>query len=675
MSTLPSFQESTHRDSAASDKPPGRFVYNACVLCICGLVFYSVLATDAVSRIGLQVRYDTIFLPILAAGLFSLLARMPQHLAMAGVLLLPAGLCGMVLSGVWHGNVSDLATLAGLYPHSDGRSYLEGGLNLLHNHELGDFASRRPLSVVVWAFLLAAGGGNIKVCTALMVFICALTIGALTRLVIKKHGWVAGYVVFLTLFLFYRRFVGTFLTEHLGLVLGCLGFVLLWISLSEHRTSLVAAGLLMLTLALNARAGAFFILPALALWAGWNWRGEGLFSLKTCAIACLAIMLGFGLNSFVLRTVGHPEASMGNFSYTLYGLVHGGDWTLALEDHPELTVLPAEQRHQAIYDLAQARIVSQPTSLLLGAAKAYNAFFFSSQGPYSFVFFSLQRSILKYPLDQVHLSTADLPALWRTVLDYPWKYLQIAATYMAFSLLFLLSVLGWVFLFKRRTAATWLLVFAWTGILASVPFIPPWDVDMMRVYVATIPFLIILPAFGLSFLTSCVRKADAAMFPGQQEKVHNFWLLVLSSGITLLFVILPILFRPQPGTQSPQDISCQSGEQPWVIRLVRGSLISLGMEDGISPQDGTDSTASRLRENMGVLFSRNPHRAEAFLGFSAGQSLALGYERFSGKMRYLVIEKDATFFHGQTWTHVCSSPFYPDSNTTWWKIRSALGQR
>ena len=222
-----------------------------------------------------------------------------------------------------------------------------------------------------------------------------------------------GYIVYLSFFFFYRRFIGTFLTEHLGLALGCLSYSLLWMSLQTHRKSFLFTGFLLLSLALNVRVGALFILPTLAVWAGCNWNRLGRFSWKGFAVICLTIGLGFFLNALTLGIVGKSGASQGNFSYTLYGLVHDGDWTQVRQDHPELLNLPAVERHQAIYELAFATITSQPSSLVKGAARAYRDFFFSINGPYSFVFFALQRSIIKYLPDAGVSPPSDFLSIWQ----------------------------------------------------------------------------------------------------------------------------------------------------------------------------------------------------------------------------------------------------------------------
>ncbi|MGR0480649.1 MAG: hypothetical protein ACTFAL_04395 [Candidatus Electronema sp. V4] len=629
---------------------------------LCGAAFFfCAQASGPLASAGLFFRYDIVLLPVLAAGLFFLFSKLPEPLGAAAVPLLAACLCGLTLAGVREGLVSDLSTLAGLYPHSDGRNYLNGALNLLHGQPLNAFASRRPLSVIFWAALLRLSSGmDIKTAMELMVFLCALSIGWSVRAVIRQFGWPAGCLFFCGFFFFYRRFIGTFLTEHLGLALGCFGFLLVLRSLDRQRKSLFLAGLLLLTLALNVRAGAFFILPTLLLWAGRHWRQAARFSFTAAGLAVLAIGLGFALNSAALHLVGQEGAGQGNFSFTLYGLVHGGDWTLVKQQHPEILKLEEVERHKAIYKLAWAKIAAEPVSLLRGAMRAWAAFSGISQGPYSFVLFSLQQSFLDRPA----AGAADCSP-WEKLRRTPWKYFQIAAAYASSGLFLLLAVLG--FFSQQHRQAKPLLLFSWLGILASVPFVPPWDADLMRAYAATMPLILFPAALGVAVLFSWFGRDKQGR--AQEEERTS---LLLPAGTILLFLILPVLFRrPQEQTAAAQPtIVCAEGE-PQLLSLLPGSVLPIGHES--NPENDSVSIAT-LRSRTGVLHSLNPRRADAFQHFSPGQTLALGYEHRSALLRYVVVSGGTGTFLPQA-KPVCASPAYKDGMTTWWSIKPAAAEQ
>ena len=126
--------------------------------------------------------------------------------------------------------------------------------------------SRRPLFTALLAGLLRMTGENLRVVNALLMIVTNASFVVACLSLRRQYGPLAGTVSLLVLCLFYRPFVGTLLTEHLGLALGALGFALLIDGADLWRPSLFLFGCLATSLALSARAGAFFVLPMLALW-------------------------------------------------------------------------------------------------------------------------------------------------------------------------------------------------------------------------------------------------------------------------------------------------------------------------------------------------------------------------------------------------------------------------
>lgn len=630
------------------------------------LGFAMILRFRVVGVVGLYLRYDMIFLPLVTAGFFVAISKLSRDAAAKAIALLSVVMCAAVLSGMWEKQISDLATLAGIYPHKDGRNYFNGCLDLLYAHQgaqLMPFASRRPLSVVFWAFLHGLGGMNIRVTMALMVFIGALALAALSREAMLRHGWVGGWAMFLVVFFFYRRFIGAFLSEHLGLSLGALAFVLFYQTLQSGRKSFFYAGLFALSMALNVRAGAMFILPALALWAGWEWRGKRWFALKPSLLAMAAVAAGFGVNHVALHAVGHPEASQGNFSYVLYGLVHDGDWTQVHEDHPDIGTLPDLERHRVIYALALDRIIERPSSLAVGALRALKQFFIPTRGIYSFVLFANQYSILRYPQAPGAMAAGGYAEMARAVLRTPYKYLNMAATF-AFCHALILSAILWVVMApKDQASERGFLGFAFAGILASVPFAPPWDADLMRVYAATIPFLVAPAVNGLARLNAFNTGKAIPRKPDHEMQLHGKVPLVLTLGIALLFAVFPVALAWR-GSRAWDP----AGHEGWSIRLVRGSVIKVApaMGEGSAQQE---AALSALHANSGILHAVDTHRAQGLHRMPAGVNLALGYERSGNMLKFLVIDDEALPVMCRAWVEAHAVPFHEDGRTTWWRIK------
>ena len=87
-------------------------------------------------------------------------------------------------------------------------------------------------------------------------------------LINRNLGSFAAAVYMSLLYFYIQPLIGTAYTEPLGLAFGCLGFVLLWTAAKKQNVLDLILGLIIFTVALSVRAGAFFILPALILWSG-----------------------------------------------------------------------------------------------------------------------------------------------------------------------------------------------------------------------------------------------------------------------------------------------------------------------------------------------------------------------------------------------------------------------
>ncbi len=624
-------------------------------------LYAALVITGAAAGAGFELRYDSVVLPVALAGAFVVLSRLREAWWAPALMLLSAGLCGAVLSGVWTSGLSDQAMLGGLLPHSDSFSYIGGSLRLVHDGELPAVAARRPLAPALGAGLFLLCGDHLRFVLALTVLLVALSLAYPVREVIRTHGWAAGWVLFLGLILFYRRFIGTALTEHAGLALGCLAFARLWRAAHGGTPSTAAGGALLLALGLCARAGAFFALPALAVWAGRAWRGPRRFSGRAFAAVVAAVIAGFAVNAVVQRSTGAAEAAVGNFSYVLYGMVHGGDWSQVLKDHPEVRALPEIERNRTIYGHVRQRLADQPFSLVAGAVRAVGAMVATADGPYGFVRFALQRSIRDVPAAR----PTELPGLVQALTTRPWKVLQISATYASLAAFSLLAVAGLVFLLRDRGPASPLLLWTTAGIVASTPFAPPWDADLMRVYAATMPFMLALPAVGLAAVAAVVRRLPAmAPVPAPAP---------LRTGLDPFVVLVPVvclltcLFGLRPPAPSAVGPSGAPGLR--TLRLVPGSQILLGDEDeavlrGVLPVD-------TVRRRMGVLAASRPGRAaELREALETGDTLAMAYDVDAATVRHVVLDAAMASAMGASAVSVETVPVHPGSESMWWRLRA-----
>ncbi|MBK7691789.1 MAG: hypothetical protein IPJ31_11960 [Bacteroidetes bacterium] len=218
-----------------------------------------------------------------------------------------------------------------------------------------------------------------------------------------------------------------------------------------------------IALALNIRPGAMFVLPALLLWGGWIFRGQGKFSYKFFLWGSAIILFVFYANNKMIDFVAGPSGvAFENFSWAFYGLAAGGrSWRYVFEAQPNA------KDSAEIYRLAFELIRNNP-SLIISGALFYWKMFFSSTWYNAYAFVAGEN----YLVNEI--------ARWG---------------------MYILSALGifkWFRNFRDATAS--LAVLGALGVLASVPFVPPTDAYRVRLYAATIPFFILLPGMGLSFL-------------------------------------------------------------------------------------------------------------------------------------------------------------------------------
>ncbi len=145
-------------------------------------------------------------------------------------------------------------------------------------------------------------------------------------------------------------------------------------------------------------------------------------------------------------------------------------------------------------------------------------------------------------------------------------------------LLLLLSVAGLVWcISKWREPIPALLMAALVGTFLSIPFVPPWEADRMRVYAATLPFYVTYPAVGLVFLLSRFKRMSLLQdtrpieFPG---------ILIGSSAVLVAFVVIgPMLVRGLAHPANHAVVTCPTGSAVIYARIPTGSYIRLVSDD------------------------------------------------------------------------------------------------
>ena len=469
--------------------------------------------------------------------------RIPNRTGNLVGMAVTLSLFAMPLAGLWASGESQSTILSGLIPLFDAGTYYMDALQLMNGNPFSIFSARRPLFAGLLAVLLSITGHNLMISLAILTAMTGLACYVTAREIQRTHGAEIAVFILMVLFLFHRAHSGISMSESLGVTLGTLGFGLLWRGASTKNLFFIWAGLLTTTLALNARAGAFFMLPILILWSGWLLREDKLVPWKILFISASAVVLGFIFNLALTRLIavsnGVPFA---NFSYTLYGLASGGkSWAYVFEVHPEVLGIQEPEKTKIIYQLAFELIRANPMQTVQGALFNWKMLFSDS---------------------------------WYNIYAYMggenWQITAI--TRWGMYLLCILGIFGW---FRNRKDPIQSLVMAAAiGIFISVPFLPPTDAYRMRPYAASIVIFAALPAMGLIIILNQIKKIplnilDKTSIPQSSSMPAYTFVLIL------VLLVGPVLIKSTAKPQSVQTTPCADGLTPIIVKFDEGTYINI----------------------------------------------------------------------------------------------------
>ncbi len=512
-------------------------------------IFFLILSippTFSLKELTILVRYNLIYLaPLVLVGLFFCF-RLSYVWGKTISLTFTLALFALALLGLWTSGASEQFVLSGLLPYSDAYGHYTGALGLLNTGRLLAFTSRRPLFGGFLAVLLWITGNNLQTTLALLVAFTGVATWLAADQINKSHGSIPAALFSLVLFLFFRRFAGTTLTENLGYILGMLGFALVWQSVSSasknsHIISILA-GFFFTSLALNARPGAMFILPGLCLWAGWQWRGTKRFSWKICLLASLVIFSAFAINLGMHYLIASPaSAPFSNMAYGLYSVVMGNQsWSQIYADAPEITNIPAGEQTQFILSMIFEQIHNNPMHAISSILQQYQILFSTGES-----------SIYSYLL-------SGKPTI----------------SLIAILILYVMAVLG---LFdcwrKRQGGISSLLLIITAGFLLSIPFAPSGQVVYMRIYAATIFLFAILPALGLNALIQHFKINALTVKPAKTKP--SFENIIIGSFLLFLTIVSPLILKFLIKPTTITKINCPDTQEAIVLRFSSGTNINL----------------------------------------------------------------------------------------------------
>ncbi|MHC1784612.1 MAG: hypothetical protein AB9891_17970 [Anaerolineaceae bacterium] len=547
---------------------------------ICSLIVLTLLLGVPISRqIGLTVRYD-FFIPIILFLVFFFPAFLQanKYIKAASFVILLV-IFVLPLSGLWSSGQSEQYLLGGIIPFSDARGYFADTRSLIEGGDFFTTHSRRPLFSAFLAPILAAAGNHLQLSLAIIVILTAAACYLSAREIQASQGSLAALLVLILLFFFYRPISGKVLSEDLGFPLCVLGLTFFLYSARKDHILSAYSGLFLVSLALCARAGAFFLLPALFIWIVWHFHGSASKTIKVVLVSIAAIVLAFAINHLIyIIFVSSDSPAFGNFSYTFYGLAVGGKgWQQILVDHPEIGILPEPAYSQKVMELAFEVIKRKPMNLLVGSFRSW-AMFFSTDDYYSL-------------FNWVNGSRPIIGTLSR----------------LGMYVLIVLGIVDGVISAVRRrlNPLQQLSILAFLGIVLSVPFAPPLDSNRMRIYASVMPFLLLLPAAGFSSLFKW-QKTRLLIEPRESfSRIGSS--VAISIVIFSLLLIGPFITRLAAKPIPVQAMQCLPDQSSVTIRLSPGSLVNI-----TDPEVDNTDWLPNIRQNTFITRAHNLPNWETF---------------------------------------------------------------
>jgi hypothetical protein len=248
----------------------------------------------------------------------------------------------------------------GVIPYSDASGYLEGSYQFNSYGYLNAWNMRRPINALFLAFRLKITDGNFWATIVIQVGLCIVALMFYLQTIHKYMGTRSAFISLIFFFYYAHNYVHSTLSETLGLTLGTLSFILLWNGFQNKNRMVFNAGIAALTIALCARAGPNFMIPALFLLVYFEpFTSSRLKDLTLCA-ASFILPLVFMIKLSTIFSGPVPGIAFSNFSYVLFGLVSGGkSWLYALQE-------------PTVAALIQGKTEAQQTSILY--AKSWEVF-------------------------------------------------------------------------------------------------------------------------------------------------------------------------------------------------------------------------------------------------------------------------------------------------------------
>jgi hypothetical protein len=476
----------------------------------------------------------TVVIPCLYAA-FYLVFRLKGWTGSFLSLFLTLSVFALALAGAWATGLTESGLLSGVIPMFDSATYYADSLRLLAGKEFSPSSTSRPIFMAFFSLLLWIANHNLLQALALLTLLVSLACYFLAREINGTHGAAIAAFVLVFIFVYYRYHSGVVRTENLGFLFGVLGTALLWSGIARGQKLYLLAGIFVTSLGIITRAGAFFILPLLVLWGSISFKKNGeRFSWQFLLGGLLAIAIAFLANQWIMKSFGARDViPFGNFSYSLYGLASGGhSWADVLKLYPAAS-------QSEIYRMAFRLILEQPHLFVKGVLYNYSMFFSPNT---NYGLFSYMRG------------EGNISAL------------------VSYWVLLPLSLLGiWHWYRNRNDPFLGFVMVLTSGLLLSVPFLPPTDAFRLRVYATSVVVLALFPGLGLYALLTYFKLER--WNPKEISRSSGGALVAYTSFVVMIVLIGPFAVRYADALPMFKPTDCEPGLAAVVVRYDEGNMV------------------------------------------------------------------------------------------------------
>jgi hypothetical protein len=490
----------------------------------------------------------------------------------------------------WQTSRRSLSAVAGVMPWNDANDYFVAAQQLVlkgrWEERIGAWNSRRPLNAAFLASRLLVTNLDLRSALVIQAILLGVACFLAARVVARDLGLAAGVALFAGLYSFASFGVETTLSESLGVTLGALAFTVLWNAVRDRQAWLAVAGLFMLSLAFDARAGTFLLVLALPLWFARSFRGSRRLNMKLLGATVAAVIAGFSISYLLaIELHGEPRNVNGNTYSSLYGLATGDTgYQHVYTDYPEIGHLTEVEANVFIRRKVIEQVIEHPATALRGVGRSGRDYLDASRN-------QILAPVEEQPFarDALYIGAALIGALvlirrwrsssWRPVLldlalfgsvivavpvlfgvwgseagHYPtWLALvTVALGYLAY------IVLGT----GRARNALWCFVgVSSVAVCASVPLVPIIDAGP-RVYAATAPFFAVAIAGAVAIIDCALARSPVtATRNARLEYERPWWSVALAGGIAAAAVVVTPLAALAASSPEPPTRTCPDGQR------------------------------------------------------------------------------------------------------------------